>query len=77
MRVYMHISNLYKGFRELEPFTEKLTSVWSKTGEIFPMYDPETLEIFECGFNTKYGEICAFAEVTMAEFRKKSQGLKP
>lgn len=77
MRVYMCIPNLYQGFRELEPFCAELCSAWSKTGELFPMYDSKTLEVFECGFNTKYGIICAYAEVSVSEFRKKSQGLKP
>lgn len=77
MRIYMSIPNLYKGFRNLEPFCAELNGSWSKRGEIFPMYDPKTLEIFECGFNSNMGMIVAFAEIPMSEFRKKTKGLKP
>lgn len=35
------------------------------------MYDPDTMEIFECGFNPESGEIVAFATVSIAEFRNR------
>lgn len=71
MKIYMQIKGEYKGFRELESFNSIVSSAWSKTGQIFPMYDIETSEIFECGFNAEYGEIVAFATVSMERFREK------
>jgi hypothetical protein len=77
MRVYMSIPNLYQGFRELEMFCAVVNNAWSTTGQIFPMYDPETLEIFEVAFNTVHGALCAYDIVPFETFRKKTKGLKP
>lgn len=75
MQVYCYIKGLYKGFRDLEPFCREVSSSWSKTGQTFPMYDNETKEIFECGFNVSSGYVVAYAQVSMSEFRKKTESI--
>ncbi len=71
MRVYCKIYGVYEGFRVLESFNPIVGKVWSATGEFFPMYDPETNEIFECGFNKSLSMIVAYAEIDIKDFREK------
>lgn len=71
MTVYCFVPGQFRGFRDLEMFCREATSAWSKNGQIFPMYDPETKEIFECAFNAESGYLVAYASVSMAEFRKR------
>lgn len=75
MQVYCNIKTMFKGWRELESFNKELTSTWSKNGSIFPMYDPETKEIFEVGFNSKHCTLVAYNPVSMKEFRKRTEAL--
>ncbi len=70
-RIYCYIPGVFKGFRELSSFRPEVSSVWSKTGEIFPMFDDETGEIFECGFNNEESVIVAYAEISAQEFRAR------
>lgn len=71
MQVFCTIKNQYEGFRELEKFNAAASVYWSKTGQIFPMYDIETAEIFECAFNAETGIIVAYATVSIEQFREK------
>lgn len=71
MRVYCKIYGVYEGFRVLEMFDPMVGKVWSSTGEFFPMYDPETNEIFECGFNSAFSTVVAYAEIDIKDFREK------
>lgn len=71
MRVYCKIYGVYEGFRVLEMFDPMVGKVWSSTGEFFPMYDPETNEIFECGFNSAFSTVVAYAEIDVKDFREK------
>ena len=71
MQVYCSINGVYKGFRELESFNQEVAKAWSKTGQTFPMYDVDTVEIFECGFNAEAGLIVAYGEVSIEKFREK------
>ncbi len=71
MKVYCNIEGVYKGFRELQSFNPIVAQNWSKDVRIFPMFDIDTLEVFECGFNREFGDVVAFAEVPMNEFRRK------
>jgi hypothetical protein len=70
-RIYCNIEGVFKGFRELQTFRSEVSLVWSKTGEIFPMFDEDTGEIFECGFNKERAEIVAFGEISAKEFRAR------
>lgn len=38
------------------------------------MYDPETLEIFQCSWNAEESSLVAYAEVSLVEFRKRLSG---
>lgn len=71
MKVFCCIPNEFKGFRDLERFSNEVSNAWSKTGEYFPMYDIDTCEIFECAFNAEYGAIVAYAPVSIEHFREK------
>lgn len=71
MKIFCNIREQYIGFRELESFNKVATSNWSKTGEFFPMYDLDTMEIFECAFNAQTGEIVAYATISIEQFRKR------
>jgi hypothetical protein len=71
VRVYCCIPNVFKGFRELESFNSEVSKAWSQKGDIFPMYDSVTGEIFECAFNVEYSVITAYAEVSIERFREK------
>lgn len=71
MKVYCSIPNQYEGFRELENFNNAVSKAWSKTGQIFPMYDIETTEIFECAFNPDFGSTVAFNPITIERFRER------
>ncbi|MBE6771004.1 MAG: hypothetical protein E7547_02510 [Ruminococcaceae bacterium] len=73
LRVYCQIPEVYDGFRNLEKFNEVATSSWSPAGEFFPMYDPDTSEIFECAFNAQEGLIVAYKEISVEEFRARLQ----
>lgn len=70
-RIYCNIEGVYKGFRTLDTFRPEVSFAWSKTGEIFPMFDEETGEIFECGFNNIRSEIVAYRDVSVSEFRNR------
>lgn len=71
MKVFCFIPNEFKGFRDLERFSNEVSKAWSKKGEFFPMYDIDTCEIFECGFNAEYGSIVAYGSVSIEQFREK------
>lgn len=70
-KIYCNIPSIFKGFRELEFFKREVSEVWSNSGQFFPMYDKESGEIFECGFNSESGFIVAYAEVSVSEFRSR------
>lgn len=72
-KIYCNVPSIYKGFRELEFFKREVSEAWSKTGQVFPMYDKDSGEIFECAFNPESGLIVAYAEVSVSEFRSKMQ----
>lgn len=71
MRIYCKINGVYEGWRELEMFNSVVGKYWCKSGEFFPMYDPETNEIFQCGVNTSTNVIIAYLEVDAKEFRER------
>jgi hypothetical protein len=73
-RIYCTIQGTFRGFRELESFSHVVTNVWAKDPRFFPMYDPDTLEIFECSWNAEESSIVAYAEVSIDEFRKRLSG---
>lgn len=71
MKVFCCIPNEFKGFRDLERFGDEASRAWSPRGDVFPMYDFDTLEIFECGFNAEYGSIVAYAPISIERFRER------
>ena len=73
-RIYCTIQGTFRGFRELESFSHIVNSAWSKDPRFFPMYDPDTLEVFECSWNAEESIIVAFAEVPLKEFRMRLAG---
>ena len=73
-RIYCTIQGTFRGFRELESFSHVVTNAWSKDPRFFPMYDPDTLEVFECSWNADESVIVAFAEVPLDEFRVRLSG---
>ena len=73
-RIYCTIQGTFRGFRELESFSNIVNTAWSKDPRFFPMYDPETLEVFECSWNAEESLIVAFAEVPLKEFRMRLAG---
>lgn len=70
-RVFCIVPEQFRGFRELASFRPEVSSAWSKTGEFFPMYDIDTNEIFECGFNSEKGLVVAFNSISAKEFRAR------
>lgn len=74
-KVYCIIPGEFRGFRELSGFRSEVSSAWSKTGEFFPMYDVDTCQIFECGFNAERGIIVAYAEITIKGFRARLENI--
>lgn len=72
MRIYCKIEGAFKGYRELQSFNQVIQENWSEGALTFPMFDLETSEIFECGFNRLQGELVAYREVTMQEFRERA-----
>lgn len=75
MKVYCKIFEEYEGVRELQSFNPIVARNWSMHGKIFPMYDLETMEIFECGFNADSGWIVAYSPVSAKEFRRKIESI--
>ena len=75
MEVYCKIYEEYQGVRELQSFNNIVNRNWSMHGKIFPMYDLETMEIFECGFNADTGWIVAFNAISAKEFRRKIESI--
>jgi hypothetical protein len=73
-RIYCTIQGTFRGFRELENFSHIVINSWSKDPRFFPMYDPDTLEVFECSWNAEESVIVAFAEVPLKEFRERLSG---
>ncbi|MBQ4604286.1 MAG: hypothetical protein IJB16_06760 [Clostridia bacterium] len=73
-RIYCTIQGTFRGFRELESFSNIVNEAWAKDPRFFPMYDPDTLEIFECSWNAEESVIVAFAEVSVKEFRMRLAG---
>lgn len=73
MKVFCFIPSVFKGYRDLQPFNNAANKAWSKTGEIFPMYDEISGEIFECGFNAEHCSIVAYNEISVEQFREKLQ----
>ncbi len=73
-RIYCTIQGTFRGFRELESFSNIVSEAWSEDPRFFPMYDPETLEIFHCSWNAEESSIVAYAEVSIEEFRKRLSG---
>lgn len=71
MKVFCNLIGDYRGYRELQQFNPIVSSNWSEHGQIFPMYDLDTMQIFECGFNAQESLIVAFAEISAEEFRRK------
>ena len=71
MKVFCRVEGVYQGVRNLASFKPEVSNAWCKSGEFFPVYDEETFEIFECGFNAKTGWIIAYREVSMQEFRQR------
>jgi hypothetical protein len=39
------------------------------------MYDEDTMQIFECGFNAKESLIVAYSEISFEEFRRKIESI--
>lgn len=73
-RIYCTIQGTFRGFRELESFSNIVNEAWSKDPRFFPMYDPDTLEIFECSWNEEESSIVAYAEVSLHSFRMRLAG---
>lgn len=73
-RIYCTIQGTFRGFRELESFNNIVNNAWSTDPRFFPMYDPDTLEVFECSWNAEESLIVAFAEVPLKEFRVRLAG---
>lgn len=73
-RVYCKIFGSYNGFRSLERFNEVVNNAWCEDPRFFVMYDPDTLEIFQCSFNKEESLIVAYAEVSVQEFRMRLSG---
>lgn len=75
MRVYCMVEGQYKGYRELTSFNPIVSNNWSKEHKVFPMYDDQTMQIFECGFNAQESLIVAYAEISFNEFKRKIESL--
>ena len=73
-RVYCKIFGSYNGFRSLERFSDVVNNAWCSDPRFFIMYDPDTLEIFQCSFNKEESLIVAYAEVSVQEFRMRLAG---
>ena len=73
-RVYCKIFGSYNGFRSLERFSNVVNNAWCSDPRFFIMYDPDTLEIFQCSFNKEESLIVAYAEVSVQEFRMRLAG---
>ena len=71
MKVYCLLKEEYRGYRDLQQFNPIVSMNWSMHGQLFPMYDLETMQIFECGFNVKESLIVAYSEITIEEFKRK------
>lgn len=75
MKVYCLLRNEYQGYRDLTSFNPVVSNNWSANGQLFPMYDIDTMQIFECGFNAKECLIIAYSEITIEEFRRKIESI--
>lgn len=73
-RIYCTARETFRGFRELESFNNIVNNAWSEDPRFFPMYDPDTLEIFDCSWNAEESLIVAYATVSIKEFRTRLSG---
>lgn len=75
MKVYCLLRDEFRGYRDLRSFNPIVSTNWSTDSQIFPMYDEDTMQIFECGFNAKECLIVAYSEITIEDFRRKIESI--